>query len=168
MVERRAYFNISGVCFHLQPLYVSHLFTVCFVFHQVHLPIAPFPNDPDESVIIHHSSKRVTGLAPVKRNGYIQSRILLWMRRKQICWEKKLPPRSAPATRFWKRRKSAVLDSFFVTRQLVAHCRWWGERGGKQRSVCDTAPPSVWSHNKKQLHRRDVYAFQGTVAQLLT
>lgn len=37
---------------------VSHLFTVCFVFHQVHLPIAPFPNDPDESVIIHHSSKR--------------------------------------------------------------------------------------------------------------
>lgn len=41
--------------------------------------------------------------------------------------------------------------------------------GGKQRSVCDTAPPSAWSRNKKQLHRRDaLYAFQGTVAQLFT
>lgn len=53
-------------------LFISHLFSLAFVFHQVHLPIAPFPNDPDENIIIHHSSRHLVTLHDL-RNDVISS-----------------------------------------------------------------------------------------------
>lgn len=132
--EKRACLNMSQVCLHLQTLSVSHLFSVCFVFHQVHLPIAPFPNDPDESITIHHSSKSfITRPDTLKRYRTLRPRMLTGFSPTSSCEGdantrnlmegQKLPASSAPAMRFRKRRKSAALDSFFVTRQLVAHRR---------------------------------------------
>lgn len=43
---------------YLFPAFLSYLLSVCFVFYQVHLSVAAFPNNPDGNVIIHHFLKR--------------------------------------------------------------------------------------------------------------
>lgn len=43
---------------YLFPAFLSYLLFVCFVFHQVHLSVAAFPNNPDWNVILHHFFQR--------------------------------------------------------------------------------------------------------------
>lgn len=142
----------------IQKCFVSHLFSVCFVFHQVHLPIAPFPNDPDENVIIHHSSKCfITRPETLSRYETFPTRITVSFRPIiqphprdwciKISEEKFATICLVPATRFWKRRKSVALDSFssLSNWQLTADD---GERGSTEPKT----PPRQRHSATQRLH----------------
>lgn len=92
------------------------------MFHQVHLSIASFAHDPDEDIIIHHSSKLV--ITPLETQETLHdtpreadaecSPHISAVKTKQtpeMCVDK-LGASWVAAMRFWKRRKSAAVESF--------------------------------------------------------